>query len=161
MRVRFCPASQMALPAGHRTWVRWNRGGSFRLMARGRFRNNRSLNRLAGRRRSGRAGLSRSPSRHIRASGATTALRRCPSRTTRHPECNPSGPIRSVKKSRSVSERRCVDRSAPLRLTRIFTATLLRPECVGGGRDSRRQQCAKRHSWSQPPRHQRRLLHQW
>jgi len=38
MRGRFCPASQMALPAGHRTWARSNRGESFQRTVRGRFR---------------------------------------------------------------------------------------------------------------------------
>jgi hypothetical protein len=43
MRARFCPASPTALPAGRRTWARWNRAGPLRRMARGPCRISRNV----------------------------------------------------------------------------------------------------------------------
>ena len=71
----------------------------------------------------------------------------------------PSRRVRAIRKPHSVPGRRCVNRSGSFRFTPTLTAPPLHPECGGGGRDFRRQQCAGRRSWSQPPRHRQWLLH--
>ena len=70
----------------------------------------------------------------------------------------PNCRVRAARKPPSAPGHRSVNRSRLFRLTRIFTAPPLPPECAGDGRDSRRQRCAGRRSWSQPPRHRQWLL---